>query len=123
MLIQYGGINILTDPHLAQRASPLSFAWPKRFTPPGLSVADLHKIDLIIIFHNHYDQLDRITLEKLYEGQPNSTPHLFDPPKLKKWFLELGIKNVTELDWNESIKFCEWLIHAVPVQNWSSRTP
>ena len=123
LLIQYGGINILTDPHLTPRASPLSFVGPKRFTPPGLSADDLPVIDLIIISHNHYDHLDRITLEKLYEHQPNNPPHIFVPLKLKKWFLDLGIENVTELDWNESEKFGEWLIHAVPVQHWSWRTP
>ena len=37
--------------------------------------------------------------------------------------MDLGIKNVTELDWNESVKFGEWEIQAVPVQHWSSRTP
>ena len=34
LLIQYNGINILTDPHLTKRASPVSFAGPKRYTPP-----------------------------------------------------------------------------------------
>ena len=45
------------------------------------------------------------------------------PLKLKQWFLNLGISNVTELDWQESIKFGEWEVHTVPVQNWSAQTP
>ena len=49
LLIQYNGVNILTDPHLTQRASPVSFAGAKRDTPPGLSVDDLPVIDLILI--------------------------------------------------------------------------
>ena len=123
LLIQYGGINILTDPHLTKRASPISFAGPKRYTLPGLSIEELPEIDLIIISHNHYDHLDKLTIEELFEKQSKNKPHVFVPLRLKKWFLDLGISNVTELDWEENRKFKEWLIHAVPVQHWSSRTP
>ena len=45
------------------------------------------------------------------------------PLKLKQWSLKLGITNITELDWQESIKFGEWEVHAVPVQHWSALTP
>jgi len=122
LLIQYNGINILTDPHLTKRASPFSFAGPERYTSPGLLIEDLPVIDLIVISHNHYDHLDKLTIENLFEKQSKNPPHIFVPLKLKKWFLNLGIENVTELDWNESEKFREWVIHAVPVQHWSSRT-
>ena len=37
-LLQIDGVNILTDPHLTKRASPVSFAGPKRTTPPGLKL-------------------------------------------------------------------------------------
>jgi len=123
LLLQHKGVNILTDPHLTQRASPFSFAGPQRSTPPGLSIEDLPIIDLIVISHNHYDHLDKLTIKTLYERQPNHSPKIFVPLKLKQWFLDLGIKNVTELDWKDSVKFGEWEIHAVPVQHWSSRTP
>ena len=123
LLIQIKGVNILTDPHLTQRASPFSFAGPKRYTAPGLLIEDLPIIDLILISHNHYDSLDKLTIKSLYERQPDKHPKIFVPLKLKQWFLDLGIKNVTELDWQESAIFGEWEIHAVPVQHWSSRTP
>ncbi|MBT3776857.1 MAG: MBL fold metallo-hydrolase, partial [Pelagibacteraceae bacterium] len=35
-LLQVDGLNILTDPHLTKRASPVFFAGPSRTTPPGL---------------------------------------------------------------------------------------
>ena len=63
LLIQYKGVNILTDPHLTQRASPISFAGPKRYTSPGLSLDDLPIIDLILISHNHYDHVDKLTIK------------------------------------------------------------
>ena len=34
LLIQYDGLNILTDPHFTERASPFKFIGPRRFTPP-----------------------------------------------------------------------------------------
>ena len=123
LLIQYKGINILTDPHLTQRASPISFAGPKRYTSPGLSLDDLPIIDLILISHNHYDHLDELTIKTITKNQPDKPPKIFVPLKLKQWFLNLGITNITELDWQESIKFGAWQVHAVPVQHWSARTP
>jgi L-ascorbate metabolism protein UlaG (beta-lactamase superfamily) len=123
LLLQHKGVNILTDPHLTQRASPFSFAGPKRLTPPGLLIEDLPIIDLIVISHNHYDHLDKLTIKTLYERQPNHPPKIFVPLKLKQWCLDLGIKNGTELDWKDSVKCGEWKIHAVPVQHWSSRSP
>ncbi len=38
-LIQIGGFNILTDPQWSRRASPVQFAGPRRFTPPGVVLA------------------------------------------------------------------------------------
>ena len=52
-LIQIAGLNILTDPHMTEKASPFSFAGPSRTTPVGLKFEDLPKIDLIVISHNH----------------------------------------------------------------------
>ena len=46
-LIQYEGKNILTDPHMSDRASPLGFIGPKRYTPPGLSINELPHIDFV----------------------------------------------------------------------------
>ena len=34
-LLQYDGLNVLTDPHLTRRASPVSFAGPERSRPPA----------------------------------------------------------------------------------------
>ncbi len=40
LLIQTAGLNILTDPVWSERASPVSFAGPKRNNPPGVSFDD-----------------------------------------------------------------------------------
>ena len=38
LLLQFDGFNILTDPYLTQRASPISFSCPKRYMKPGISI-------------------------------------------------------------------------------------
>ena len=54
VLVQYQGINFLTDPHLTDYAATFDF-WAKRFTPPALTFAEMPEIDFIVISHNHYD--------------------------------------------------------------------
>jgi L-ascorbate metabolism protein UlaG (beta-lactamase superfamily) len=64
-LLQTGGLNILIDPVWSDRASPVSFAGPKRVRAPGIAFDDLPKIDAVLITHGHYDHLDMTTLERI----------------------------------------------------------
>ena len=66
LLIQAGGLNILTDPVWSDRASPVSFAGPKRATEPGIRFERLPPIDVVLLSHNHYDHLDLRTLLRLH---------------------------------------------------------
>ncbi len=68
VLIQVAGLNILTDPVWAERASPLRFAGPKRVTAPGIAFERLPRIDAVLLSHNHYDHLDVGTLRRLHEA-------------------------------------------------------
>ena len=65
LLIQVPGLNILTDPVWSERVSPLSFIGPQRVNEPGIAFADLPKIDVVLVSHNHYDHLDLATLARL----------------------------------------------------------
>lgn len=66
VLVQTDGLNILTDPIWAERASPFSFTGPKRVRAPGIRFSDLPKIDIVLISHNHYDHLELDSLKKLW---------------------------------------------------------
>jgi L-ascorbate metabolism protein UlaG (beta-lactamase superfamily) len=66
VLVQTAGLNILTDPIWSERASPFSFAGPRRVRAPGIRFADLPRIDLVLLSHNHYDHLDLPTLRRLW---------------------------------------------------------
>src|SRR5262249_7993754 len=87
-LVQLDGVSILTDPIWADRASPVSFAGPRRLVPPGLDFADLPPIDAVVISHDHYDHLDVATVERLAREHH---PRFFVPPGLRAWFKERGI--------------------------------
>ena len=121
-LLQIDGANILTDPHLTKRASPVSFAGPSRTTPPGLELKDLPVIDIIVISHNHYDHLDKKTLQQIIKQQKNNQPLILVPLKLKKLVEEFGATNVKELGWWDNTEFKNLIIHSVPVQHWSNRS-
>lgn len=66
-LIQTAGLNIVVDPLWSDRASPVSFAGPRRANPPGIAFDDLPKVDVILITHNHYDHLDLATIHRIFD--------------------------------------------------------
>lgn len=66
LLVQTNGLNILTDPVWSERAGPFGMG-PKRVAAPGIALADLPRIDVILVSHNHYDHMDLATLKKLWD--------------------------------------------------------
>lgn len=121
-LLQLGGLNILTDAHFSERASPVQFAGPQRVVPPAMRMAELPHIDAVVISHNHYDHLDRETVRHLAKQRAGSA-HFFVPLGLKAWFAGQGIRAVTELDWWDEALHHGLRFMLTPVQHWSARTP
>lgn len=119
VLIQTDSLNILTDPIWSERASPVSWAGPKRMRPPGIRFEDLPKIDAVIISHCHYDHMDLKTLKRLYErDRPLFLVGLGNASILKGE----GIEGVKELDWWQDYRLNkETVIHGVPSQHFSMR--
>lgn len=66
VLVQAGGLNILTDPIYSETAGPFGLG-PRRVAKPGIAFDTLPKIDLVIVSHNHYDHMDLATLKRLWE--------------------------------------------------------
>jgi N-acyl-phosphatidylethanolamine-hydrolysing phospholipase D len=121
VLAQFAGINLLTDPHFGERASPLSFAGPRRALPPGLKLEELPRIDVVVISHNHYDHLDDASVRAL-NAQAGGPPLFVVPLGVKPWLAERGIGNAVELDWWQSHRVGGVEIFVVPVQHWSGRS-
>ena len=64
-LIEIDGATVLTDPMWSERASPSRWVGPRRFHPPPLALADLPRVDAVLISHEHYDHLDQATVQAL----------------------------------------------------------
>jgi L-ascorbate metabolism protein UlaG (beta-lactamase superfamily) len=119
LLIQLDGVNLLTDPHWSERASPVTFGGPKRVMPPGLAFEDLPPIHLVLISHDHYDHLDVATVRRLAETH---RPRFLVPLGLRTWFADLGIQDVEELDWWDRREIRGLTLTCVPAQHFSGRS-
>ena len=123
MLVQAGGLNVLTDPMFSKRASPVQFIGPERAQPPGIALTDLPLIDVVLISHNHYDHLDTASVQAIASRSAQAgKPTLFLVPLgLKSWFASRGISNVVEMDWwdRQVVRGVEF--NFTPVQHWSAR--
>ncbi|AME25418.1 MBL fold metallo-hydrolase [Burkholderia sp. PAMC 26561] len=119
-LLQMNGVNIITDPMFSKRASPFQFIGPERKVPPGLALADLPHIDIVLISHNHYDHLDTASVEQLNK-QAGGPPLFLVPMGIKSWMHDKGIDNVQELDWWNETHASGLDLFFVPSRHWSAR--
>lgn len=118
-LVQIGGLNVLTDPVWAERASPVSFAGPRRRLPPAIALNALPSIDVVVISHDHYDHLDLGTVARLAAMREET-----------RWLVPLGIgghvrrngvRQVDELAWWEERTIDAVSFVCTPAQHSSGR--
>ena len=123
VLLQIERINVLTDPMWSERASPVSFAGPRRLVAAAVDLESLPPIDVILISHNHYDHLDRPTVSALAKRMPHIA--WLAPLGLARVLRSWGAANVRELDWwqGETIETSAGTLMAtaVPAQHFSAR--
>ncbi|MGO4666379.1 MBL fold metallo-hydrolase [Bosea sp. 2YAB26] len=119
-LYQIAGLNVLVDPVYSERASPFSFAGPRRVNAPGVAFDDLPKIDVVLITHNHYDHLDLAALDAL---------HRRDKPRM---IMPLGNDTIIRArnpaihaeayDWKAKVALSDAVSATlVPTYHWSAR--
>ena len=119
-LIQTAGLNILVDPVWSERASPVSFAGPKRVNDPGIPFDKLPPIDLVLVSHGHYDHLDVRTLSKLAAK--------FSPRVITPLGNDVTIKShddairVEAFDWKDRVEIGNGVaVTLVPTRHWTAR--
>jgi len=118
-LVQIGGLNVLTDPIWSDRASPLSFVGPRRRVPAVPSLDQLPPIDLVLISHDHYDHLDRVTVQRLAER--HATAQWLVPLGVGRIVSAFGARDVRESDWWEEQRCGTLRVSCTPAQHWSGR--
>lgn len=125
VLINFYGVNILTDPIFAERCGVslgITTAGPKRFVAPALTLEELPRLDLVLLSHAHMDHLDLPTINRVARGVPiitaKATTDLLANTKAKQ---------ITELAWDETATLRtergELQVEAFEVKHWGKRWP
>jgi L-ascorbate metabolism protein UlaG (beta-lactamase superfamily) len=118
-LVQTHGVTVLTDPIWSERASPLTWAGPRRVRRPGVAFSDLPTIDLVLVSHNHYDHLDLPTLRRL---QATCDPLVVTSLGNRSFLRRCGLRRVEELDWWQSTTVGPQVdVTLTPAQHFSAR--
>jgi len=120
VLLKLRGEFLLTDPVFAKRASPLSFAGPKRFHPTPIPIGDLPPIRAILLSHDHYDHLDKRAIRKLAE----KTAHILVPNGVGAILTGWGVDaaKVRELAWWQHTTLDGMRLTLTPTQHFSGRS-
>ncbi|MEV6216160.1 MBL fold metallo-hydrolase [Nocardia sp. NPDC058379] len=101
-LIELDGYRVLADPVWSERVSPSPVIGPARLHPVPGELTELPAVDAVIISHDHYDHLDKATVDALVREQlaPFVVPTGIGA-HLRHW----GVPEyrIIELDWGGSV--------------------
>lgn len=106
-----GGKLLVTDPVWSQKLSGVV----PRLVPPGVALADIPKIDIVLVTHDHRDHMDLPTLKALGD-EPLYIVPLGNGERIRH-------PNVVELDWWQTHDIDGLRITLVPAAHWSMREP
>lgn len=126
-LVQSGGLHFLTDPVFSMRTSPVPFYGPKRIQSPLFNIAQLRKLDVVLLSHTHYDHLDYDSAVRIRD---NCGPHVkwIVPLGVSKILARWGITNVVELNWWEKYNIVDERrkidveVVFTPAKHWTGRS-
>jgi len=121
LLLECDGLRVLTDPVFGDRASPVSFAGPRRFHRVPVTIAQLPRLDAVLLSHDHYDHLCRASMRELAKLRVPIVTSLGVGAHLERLGVEPAM--ITELDWwQEHTLFGGTLAFtATPAQHFSGR--
>ena len=119
VLLKLRGGWWITDPVFAERASPFSWAGPKRFHAPPIALEDLPPLQGVLLSHDHYDHLDRDTVVQLAAKTGVFLAPLGVGDRLVAW----GVpeEKVRQFDWWQAAEIDGLRLIATPAQHFSGR--
>ena len=118
-LIEIEGIKILTDPMFSTRAGPFGLLGPKRYAQMATSVEELPHLDVVLITHDHYDHLDRASIQSLIPRTDRFIAPLGVGALLEQWGVDP--QKLIELDWWEDTTIQSVKITSTPARHFSGR--
>jgi L-ascorbate metabolism protein UlaG (beta-lactamase superfamily) len=117
--LQMGGQSVVVDPNFARWLFVL-----KRLRRPGLRVADLPAIDVVLVSHAHFDHLHRPSLRAIVQNNLRTrgvAPAIIIPTHVSDLVSDLGFSEIIELDWWKSSRHHNLQITHVPSRHWGAR--
>ena len=124
-LIEIDGLRVLIDPVWDERASPTRLFGPKRFFAPPLRLEEMPKLDVVLISHDHYDHLGKMTIERLAKLNAANEAQWIAPLGVGDVLQKFGVAadRISELDWKDAVATdCGGLrITALPARHFSGR--
>jgi N-acyl-phosphatidylethanolamine-hydrolysing phospholipase D len=115
--VRIDGAAFLTDPIFSERASPFSFAGPRRLVPPGVPLDALPRLDFALLSHDHYDHTDLPTVRRLAR---RGVPFVV-PTGLGNLVREAGGRVAAELGWWQAARIAGVTVTCVPARHFSGR--
>jgi L-ascorbate metabolism protein UlaG (beta-lactamase superfamily) len=118
-LLEIDGVTLLTDPIWSRRSSPVTWAGPVRWHAVAVPLHSLPHVDAVLISHDHYDHLDRATVQSLDDGRVRFIVPLGVGAHLAAW--GIAEARITELDWWQATRVGAVNVIATPSRHASGR--
>ncbi len=120
VLLKIDGVTILTDPVFSNRAGiglgPVTLGL-KRIVDPALRIAELPKIDVVLLSHAHMDHFDIPSLRRL-EGRGVTVITASRTADLLRANRYAGVR---ELGWDQRTQAGPLSVRAFEVRHWGAR--
>lgn len=109
--LQFAGYSVIVDPNWAGWHGPV-----KRQRQPGLKLADIPEVDLVLVSHAHFDHLHKPSLRILQAREG-----IVVPSGSRKTVVRLGFPAVHEVRIWDTLTFNELEILHTPSHHWGAR--
>ena len=120
MLLKIDGVTLITDPVFSARAGigigPVTLGL-KRLVAPALTIAELPKIDVVLLSHAHMDHFDIRSLRKL----ENPWTTVVTAARTGDLLRARRYRAVREVAWGERVRVGPLEIRAFQVRHWGAR--
>ena len=109
--VKMGDYSILIDPNWAMWHGPV-----KRVRKPGVRLADMPEVDMILVTHAHYDHLHKASLRAL-----KSRLGLVVPRGCEEIVKRCDFGHIYEMGIGEKFTFERLRVEMTPVKHWGAR--